>query len=160
MAEGLTTDLLSDFAQNNVNWLRRATARHASLSSEDWSQLAIVCELLADLAKKHRDLVRTVLYRGIESSTLKVRLERSLAFLSDDIQAMSELQQMGERISPNVRAVVDRICNASAETKAVYKELASLLALAEVEPPPVPEGILATAEAGAFIRLDEFRKRR
>jgi hypothetical protein len=160
MPEGLTTDLLSDFTHNSVDWLRRTTARHASLSSEEWYQLAIVCEVFADLAKKYRDLVHAVLDRGIEGDTLKVRLKPSMAFLGDAVEAMTELQQVGERAVLNVRAALDRIRNANTDTEAVHADLASLLALAEAEPPPVPEDILAAAEAGPFIRLDEFRKRR
>lgn len=160
MSEEMTTDLLSDFAQKNVDWLRQTTARRVSLSPEDWPQLVIVCEILGSLAKKQRDLVHAVLDRGIESHSLKVRLERSLAFLSDDIQAMSELQQMGEKVSADIGAVLDRIRNAKAETKAVHDDLTALLALVAAEPPPVPEDILTAAEAGSFVRLDEFKKRR
>jgi hypothetical protein len=119
-----------------------------------------VCEVLAGLAKKRRDEVHIVLDRGIESGALKVRLEQSLSFIDDSIQAMTEHQQAGERASSVDGAVLERIRNANAETEAVQADLASLLALAEAEPPPVQEDILAAAEAGPFIRLDEFRKRR
>jgi hypothetical protein len=156
----MTSDLLSDFTRNNVDWLRRTSAHHASLSSEEWFQLAIVCEVLADLANKYRDVVHAVVVRGVEAVTLKDRLQRSLAFLRDSIQAMTELQQVGDRDSPNVWAALDRIGNAKAESETVHADLAALLALAAAEPPPVPEEILAAAEAGPFIRLDEFRKRR
>ncbi|MHB1421603.1 MAG: hypothetical protein ACYC3I_00120 [Gemmataceae bacterium] len=159
MPDGVTTDLLSDFTRNNVDWLRRTTARRPSLSSEEWAELAIVCEILADLAKKHRALVHTAVDRGIEAGTLKGRLEWRLTFLSDNIQAMTELQQLGAD-SANVRAALERIRNAKAEIEAVHADLAALLTLAEADPPPVPEDILAAAEAGPFIRLDEFRKRR
>jgi hypothetical protein len=119
-----------------------------------------VCEFLADLAKKYRDLVHSTLDRGIEASVLQDRLQQSTAFLADAVQTMAELQQGGTRASINVRAALDRIRNANAETEAVHADLASLLALAKVKPPLVPEDILAAAEAGSFIRLDEFRKSR
>lgn len=155
MPEELTIDLLSDFSQNNVDWLRRNTARHHSLSSEEGSQLAIVCEVLADLAKKQRDQLHIVLDRGIESGALKVRLQH-MAFIREAVQAMTELQQ---RAASNDWAALDCIRNARSETETVHAELVSLLTLAEAEPPPVQEDILAAAEAGPFIRLDEFRKR-
>jgi hypothetical protein len=161
MAERVTINLLSEFTRNNVDWLRQtATARRASLSPEEWSELAIVCEFIADLAKKYRDLIHATLERGIEAGTLQVRLHQSTAFLADAVQTMAELQQGGTRVSPNVRAALDRIRKAHAETEAIHADLASLLVLAKVEPPPVPEDILAAAEAGTFIRLDDFRKSR
>lgn len=160
MPEGLTTDLLSDFTQANVDWLRRTTARHTQLSPDELSQLAIVCEILARLAADFRQLVDVVLKRGIEAGTLKVRLERSRASLGDAVGAMSELLQAGGRLSSDVRADLERIRKAHAEMETVHADLASLLALLEAEPPPVAEEILAAAEAGPFIRLDEFRKRR
>lgn len=161
MPEGLTINLLSEFTRNNIDWLRQtASARRASLSPEEWSELAIVCEFIADLAKKYRDLIHTTLDRGIEAGTLRVRLQQSTAFFADAVQAMTELQQLSERASPNIHAALDRIQNANAETEAIHVDLASLLALAKAEPPPVPEDILAAAEAGPFIRLDEFRKSR
>lgn len=154
------TDLLSDFTRNNVDWLRRTTARHGSWSMEEWFQLAIVCEVLVNLAKKYRDLVHTAVGRGIETCALKARLEWNLAFLHDNIQTMSELQQAGERASPNVGAAVERIRNTKEESEAIHADLTALLALAKVEPPLVPEEVLAAAEEGPFVRLNEFRKRR
>lgn len=159
MPEELTIDLLSDFTQNNVDWLRRTTARHRSLTSEEWPQLAIVCEFLADLAKKQRDRLRIVLDSGIESGALKVRLQH-MAFISDAVQVMTEVQKVGESAASTDSVALDRIRNANAEMEAVHSDLVSLLALLEVEPPPVQEDILAAAEKGPFIRLDEFRKRR
>jgi hypothetical protein len=160
MPQELKTDLLSDFTKINVDRLRQINARLPFLSSEAWSQLAIVCEFLARLATAYRDGVYAVLNRGIEAHTLKVPLKQSMAFIDDAVEAMSELQQpVSERFPADVPIHLDRIRNANAETKAVHADLASLLTLAEVEPPPVSEDILAAAEAGPFIRLDEFRKR-
>lgn len=161
MSIGSTTDLLSDFAQNNVDWLRRTTTkRRASLSVEEWSQFAIVCEFLAGLAVKYRDLVHTLLERGIESATLKERLESSTTFIDDAVQVMSDLQRTSESVSPDLQADLNRIRNASAVTEGVLADLVSLLALTEAEPQPVSEDVLTAAEAGTFIGLNEFRKRR
>lgn len=159
MTQILATDLLSDFTRNNVEWLRRATARPASLSSEEWSQLAIVCEFIARLATSYRELVHACLERGIEAGTLKARLERSMAALGDTLRTFAELQQVGEGSGPDVRKALARIRNAAVEAEAVHADLAPLVALANAEPPPVPEAILAAAAAGPFVRLDEFRKR-
>jgi hypothetical protein len=161
MPEVLAADLLSDFARYNVDWLRRTTAsRHAPLTEEEWSQLAIVCELFASISAKYRDYVHTFLERGMEARALRARLEPTLNFLGDAVRAMAELEEGGESASDKVRSFLERIRKAIAETESVKEFLDSLLTLAHIEPPPVPEDLLTAAEVGAFVRLDEFRKQK
>ena len=161
MPEVVTADLLSDFARYNVDWLRSTTAaRHAPLTEEEWSQLAIVCELFASISAKYRDYIHTFLDRGIEARALRARLEPTLNYLGDAVRAMAELEGEGESDSDEVRSFLERIRKAKAETESVKEFLDSLLTFAHTEPPPVPEELLAAAEAEPFLRLDEFRKRK
>lgn len=153
-------DLLTDFTRYNADWLRRITVNGLAVSAEEWSNLAYICEFLSRVNSRFRDYIRSDLNRGVEASKLQGRLEQNLAAVDDSILTMERLEKGAENASRDIQDAGSRIRSAKVEAKAVQAELASILALVKTEPPPVPEDILAAAEAGTFIRLDEFSQRR
>jgi len=148
----MTTELLPEMTRANVDWLREAIARGA-LREQNRGELAHICGVIAGLFESNLARLDEDLRRGVESGRLLLLAERVLAAADKALDIFDLIAQQADGTMPALVDLASRV-------RVVRERYAEVAALSRVEPPPVPEEVLAAAEAGPFIRLDELRRRR
>jgi hypothetical protein len=147
----MATELLPEMTRANVDWLREAI-RQGALREQDRGDLAHICGIIVGLFESNLARLDEDLRHGVEPGRLLPLAERVLSAADNALQAFDLIGQQAD-------GPLSALADLSSRVRAVRERYAEVAALSRVEPPPVPEEVLAAAEAGPFIRLDELRKR-